>query len=191
MFFPENITFQYLFFSTYIGYFLQLIPVALIAGLLYWHRRRKRNPEERTVHAFLATLFVSYLVALITITLFETLLENLYYWLFYHSPSGNSCHWFEWVYSFRLDFFRNLTAENLFNILLFLPYGILYPFFHARAGFLCTVGMGILTSAAIELIQPLMGRSFDINDLVLNGIGTVVSAALFCLLRNTIQRRTS
>lgn len=32
MYFPEDMNFQYFFFDTYIGYFLQALPIALVAG---------------------------------------------------------------------------------------------------------------------------------------------------------------
>ena len=35
MYFPSNMTFQYFFFDTYPGYFLQALPIALIAGIIY------------------------------------------------------------------------------------------------------------------------------------------------------------
>ena len=34
MYFPENMNFQYFFFATYIGYFLEALPFALIAGTI-------------------------------------------------------------------------------------------------------------------------------------------------------------
>ena len=179
MYFPEDMNFQYFFFNTYIGYFLQLIPVALIAGLACFFIRRKRKHREGTWRTLLASLFIAYLSAVVTITLFQNLLGDIYYWLFYHRPSGRIYRWFEFVYSFRLDFFRHLTMENLFNVVLFLPFGILYPFFDRNAGWKKTLGVGVLTSLAIELIQPILGRSFDINDIALNSIGVLLSTGIF------------
>ena len=46
----------------------------------------------------------------------------------------------------------------------------------------CFCPLGIVTSLAIELIQPLMDRSFDLNDLVLNAMGVAVSTAFFFLV---------
>lgn len=191
MYFPEDMNFQYFFFNTYIGYFLQLIPVALIAGLVCFFIRRKRKRREGTWRTLLASLFIAYLAAVVTITLFQNLLGDIYYWLFYHGPSGRSYRWFEFVYSFRLDFFRHLTMENLFNVVLFLPFGILYPFFDRDAGWKKTLGAGVLTSLAIELIQPILGRSFDINDIALNSIGAILSTGIFFGIWALTGRRAS
>ena len=45
MYFPDNMTWQYFFLDTYPGYFLQLLPLALlaVAALLLSDRRRKRK----------------------------------------------------------------------------------------------------------------------------------------------------
>ena len=43
MYFPENMTAAYFFFDTYPGYFLQALPIALLAGGLWAFRLRKRG----------------------------------------------------------------------------------------------------------------------------------------------------
>ena len=35
MYLPTDVTFQYFFFDTYYGYFLQALPIALLAGIVY------------------------------------------------------------------------------------------------------------------------------------------------------------
>lgn len=176
-------SFQYIFFDTYIGDVLRPVPVALVAGAVYFAIRRKRTPEEPPARALLATLFVAYLVAVLSITLFDSLVRDLYYWLIYHRSSGIDYDWFAMTYSFRLDFFRHFRMENLANILLFLPFGILYPLFRRDADWKRTLCAGLLTTLSIELIQPIVGRSFDINDIVLNGIAVAVSTGICCLVR--------
>ena len=47
---------------------------------------------------------------------------------------------------------------------------------------------GAAASAAIEPLQPVFGRSPDINDMILNVIGVIVSAAVFCGLRAVLRR---
>lgn len=57
MYFPESMNFQYFFFDTYIGYFLEALPFALIAGTIYGIIRfvkDKESPVSRKYfHAFL------------------------------------------------------------------------------------------------------------------------------------------
>ena len=84
---------------------------------------------------------------------------------------------------FSFDLFRNFTTENRDNILLFLPFGLLYPLYRPQANWGRTVLAGLCATIAIELIQPIVGRSFDVDDILMNLFGTVISAALFFLLR--------
>lgn len=45
MFFPKDMNFQYFFFDTYIGYFLQALPIALIVGAIYGIIRFRKDNE--------------------------------------------------------------------------------------------------------------------------------------------------
>lgn len=193
MYFPDDMNFQYLFFSTYIGNFLQMIPVALLTFALYIVYKRKRSPALSGPKLVLSALFPAYLAALLGLTLFAAMLSDLYYILFYHQlpwPVGEGGYrWFTFVYDFHLTFFRDFGAENLGNILLFLPFGFLYPLFRRGSTWKRTLLMGVLTSLLIENIQPFLDRSFDLNDLILNTFGVAISTGLFYTLRQ-LSRKT-
>lgn len=175
--------FSYFFFDTYPGYFLQMTPFALLAAVLYFRYQKKRSPSLGNGTIALSALFPAYLTALLGLTLFIRFISDGYYILFYHHLprplEDMSYHWFTFTYSLRLDFFQYFRGESLGNILLFLPFGILYPLFHRGASWQRTLGLGILTSLMIENIQPFMDRSFDLNDLVLNTIGAALSTLVF------------
>ena len=49
MYFPEDMNFQYFFFDTYIGYFLQALPIALIVGAIYGIIRFGNDKESPIV----------------------------------------------------------------------------------------------------------------------------------------------
>lgn len=190
MYFPDDMNFQYFFFSTYIGDFLQMVPLALLTCVLYIVYKRRKERGGSLGRAFLASLFPAYLVSLIGLTLFSRMIGDVYYVLFYHRPpwpaGEGGYRWLSLIYDFKLDFFRDFSAENLGNILLFLPFGILFPLFRPNSTWRRTLAMGVVTSLVIETIQPLMDRSFDVNDLVLNAIGTAASTAVFFSLRRLL-----
>ena len=48
MYFPDDMNFQYFFFNTYPGYFLQALPIALLAGGVYTMYRCKRTGSPVT-----------------------------------------------------------------------------------------------------------------------------------------------
>lgn len=43
MYFPNDMTFQYFFFDTYIGYFLQALPIALAISVVYYFIKFKKD----------------------------------------------------------------------------------------------------------------------------------------------------
>ena len=185
MYFPDNMTWQYFFLDTYPGYFLQLLPLALLAGAVYAAVRLRR--EGKTKRIFPAALFVCYLVGLLGVTIFLRLINMGWYALLYRQPSGMSIRWFGGAFDFALGL--DFGAENLFNLLLFLPFGFLYPLFRPGADWRRTALTGLGLCLGVELLQPVFGRSFDLNDILLNGIGIVVSTALCFGLRRWRERR--
>lgn len=188
MYFPDDMNFQYFFFSTYPGFFLQALPVALIAGAVFAARRARRAPKVPVGKLVLSSLFVCYAAGLLCLTLFNDILGIIYYFLFYRMPSGRTIHWFRFEYDLVPDFFRHFGSKNLGNILMFLPFGLLYPAYNERAAWKQTVLAGIAVSVGIELLQPVFGRSFDINDIILNGIGVLLSVIAYFELRGILRR---
>lgn len=183
-------TAQYFFFNTYPGYFLQVLPVAITAAVLCYVIRRRREPALSRSHAVGASLFVAYLAALLTLTLLISPLEELYYFLFYHAPSGRACYgWSPYSYDLVPHFWKHFGSEQFGNILLFLPFGFLFPLFRRNSGLLRTILSGAAVSLIIEVVQPVVGRSCDINDLILNTFGVLISALLFFLVRFLRRRK--
>ena len=186
MFFPEEMTFQYFFFSTYPGYFLEVLPIALAAAYLYWRKHRSMAQTKREL--LWSSVFVCYLTGLLCLTLAQKMIGNIWYFLFYRLPSGDSIRLFNFEFDFELDFFEHLRSENVFNLLMYLPFGVLYPLSRRKDGWGRTLLAGLLLVVGIELLQPIFGRAFDINDVVLDTLGTSLSATLFFLCRRIYRK---
>ena len=58
MYFPEDMNFQYFFFDTYIGYFLQALPIALVVGALFGIIRFRKDEETPISRKLLSCAFV-------------------------------------------------------------------------------------------------------------------------------------
>lgn len=183
MYFPEDMTFQYFFFDTYPGYFLQALPVALLAGMIYGLLRRRREPRLTWGQLGVRSLFVCYLGGLVALTLLIRPLGILYYWLFYRADSGMTLRWFTFEYYLRPDTFYRMGGENIGNIAMYLPFGSLYPLSREGSNWRRTVLAGAAVSLTIELLQPIFGRSFDINDIILNTFGAAISATVLFGMR--------
>ena len=183
MYFPSDMNFQYFFFNTYPGYFLQVLPIALMAGFICGSRQYRRNHRLLTGRVLWPALFACYAAGLVSLTLLLGVISDVWYFLFYHMPSGRHQTWFLFEYDLIPDFTLRFGTENLGNIIMFLPFGILYPLAKERGTWKQTVMAGILTSVTIEFVQPIFGRSFDINDIILNTLGVLISASAFICFR--------
>lgn len=178
MYFPNDMNFQYFFFSTYPGYFLQVLPIALLAGAIDWLVKEKNNNECSLRHKITSALFTCYITGLISLVLLLPVIGDVWYRLLYHMDSGVHYNWFCADFNFVPDFWRHLNGESVGNMLLFLPFGILFPLCH-QTDLKKTVLAGVLYSLGIEILQPVFGRAFDVNDIILNTLGTAVTVTMF------------
>lgn len=184
MFFPDNMTFQYFFFDTYPGYFLQVLPLALVASILYGLLRFGKGTRTPIGGKVMPCLFVCYIVGLAELVVFLKIISHFWYWLFYHQPYGNVIPFFTfWDYNFIPDFWTHLDGETIGNLIMFLPFGILFPFFKQDTTFGKTLLAGMICSLIIECLQPVFGRAFDINDIIMNALGVLISAIIFFVIK--------
>lgn len=133
MYFPSDMNFQYFFFDTYPGYFLQALPFALIVGGIYLVYHVKRNHQPITGRLIWKALFVCYITGLICLVIGLDVMIVFWYTLIYRMDSGHGIPMFIWTYNLIPDFYKHINGEVIGNILMFLPFGILYPISHYDA----------------------------------------------------------
>ena len=101
-----------------------------------------------------------------------------------------------WSYEAIKNGRRNLVAENIMNVMGFLPIGLLIGLLVYnklklfRAG-LFTIGSGLLISISIETLQFILRRGlFELDDILHNTIGCLIGF-LFALIIGTwlLQKR--
>jgi glycopeptide antibiotics resistance protein len=68
------------------------------------------------------------------------------------------------------------------NIGLFVPFGLLFPIVSSRRKFACTLCAGAAFSLLIEVVQYFIGRSADVDDLILNTAGCCLGFLLFFII---------
>lgn len=188
MYFPANMNFQYFFFDTYIGYFLQALPIALIVSAIYGIFKFSKDKEAPLGRKIFSCVFVCYITGIICLVIGLDLMRIFWYSLFYHRYSGIIIHWFGGDFNIVPDFFNNIGGETIGNFLMFLPFGIFYPLSQKEPSWKRTVIAGLITVAVIELLQPVFGRAFDINDIILNAMGIVVSASIFFGIKKAFRK---
>lgn len=118
---------------------------------------------------FLNLLFIIYILLL-----FELLTgtENEY---------GSQFNLIPFLEIFRYEVGSKLFIYNVFgNILLFIPFGYFVSRFTNTKKIFYIFIVSIITSITIELMQVQIGRSFDIDDIILNVIGGILG--YFCFI---------
>ena len=80
----------------------------------------------------------------------------------------------------RYDFGTTMFNYNVFgNILIFLPFGYLIGVYVNPKKIWPVIITTLLTSTVVEFVQLQIGRSFDIDDIILNVLGGIVGYLLY------------
>ncbi len=170
------------------GRFLQVVPIALLAGLIYavcraaaLHRKRPPAWGREAVRL----LFVCYLAGLAALVLApQNLWSDILYFLRTGSFDYGSPPPFSGGINLVPTFVRLLTGELsglgswvtemlVGNFLMFLPLGAFLPFATDRVTGRSIFAVAALVPLAVETVQLAVGRSFDVDDLILNFAGIV------------------
>jgi glycopeptide antibiotics resistance protein len=174
-----------------LGYFfIGIIGMAILAVcyLPIYFIMRKRMPLLRQIAYF---LFIVCVLVISTATFLD--------WVIICLLDGRAI--FATEHSLNLIPFRFITetwdmgvrkqiTQTIANILMFLPLGFIFPvaFKKARTFYKTTICM-LLFSFLIEFVQYFIGRSADIDDLILNTSGAMLGYFLFYKLSKLFKNK--
>ena len=86
---------------------------------------------------------------------------------------------------FRYSFGSRLFIKNIIgNILLFLPYGYFASYYLKSKKSTPICILTLIVSLTIELVQLNIGRTFDIDDVILNTLGGLLGYFLYTLIES-------
>ncbi|MCE5204382.1 MAG: VanZ family protein [Actinomycetia bacterium] len=183
------------FLQGMLRYVLVLLPVYMLFRALYLLIKRRKPVWA---HELLLAVGAAYGISLVS----QTLLPQSIYGLEdleYYTQNMFQCHRSYnlipmrtvWAYLFtqndRVNDWGSVALLNLSaNIGLFIPLGVLAPMLGRRLRRLrSTVLLGLAISFAIEAGQYLIGRSADVDDLILNVFGVVIGYGIWAAVRRT------
>lgn len=175
--------------GTVLGYFLQAVPITIVVGIVYailrlvFLKRKKRRPEWPP--EVMRLLFVCYLTGLCSLVILPA-----NFWLRFFD--GIFFGWWENMGAFfRLGevnliptIVKCLIGEYTFgswvkemlvgNIAMFIPLGFFLPFVTEKVNQKNALKIAVIVPLVVELLQLIVGRSFDIDDLICNFLGIVI-----------------
>lgn len=152
-----------------ICYFIMLILLFLVYVFLY------KGGKVNRVQIIVGILLFTYYCIVLESTVFTRRVQG------YH---GYELEVF-WSWKAVLQYHsREMLKENLLNIALLFPFGLLLLFsFYKRLRWWQGLVMGLIASAVIEVLQLVLCRGlFEFDDMIHNGIGCMLGSILMGLL---------
>ena len=170
------------------SYLVRMLPGAILAALAFFcllpirnqrlHRAGLCSPFHREVFLFLFFLFCGGMAII-------TLMPRWFHWLTILNDIRTEV--FFQIGTFNLIPFRTFSFDSwsfmilLGNVIMFFPFGFFAVLLWRNISAKRILLIGVLTSLFIEFTQLFVGRSFDIDDILLNTLG-VLLGGLFCYL---------
>lgn len=189
-----------------VSQFIQVLPVSLMAAAVFacvrQAKRRRRFASINERREVVLTIFVCYLTGLLALVWTPSnFWTYIWYYLLNGSPGTEIGRLFILEYnlvpSIILYWKGELTGGSWVqfmafgNVLMFLPLGLLLPFVDRRINWRNMLLVFFGCSLLIEVIQPVVGRSFDVDDLIYNTFGGILGFLLFVLVRKIFPRVVS
>ena len=155
------------------GYEFLCVFLPFLAAFFLFRQIQRRTGKNlsKAIYA-VSFLFASYLFGVYMVTGAGTLFDGL---LRHWEIRPDRIHLIPFSDGF------DLFSDSL-NLLLFLPFGFLVPLLWKQMNrFIYTTAAGFSFSLLIELSQLLNNRYTDINDLIINTLGTMLGFLLYRL----------
>lgn len=132
-----------------------------------------KNKKEFVLYKEIFTLlFLIYIMCLFQIVTFED--QTIYI-------TGNNLVPFKEIMRYQIG--SRLFIKNVIgNIVLFIPYGIFVSLFAKLDKLFHSLGLVMFASVIVETTQLLIGRVFDIDDIILNIIGGLIGYGIYRLM---------
>ena len=94
-----------------------------------------------------------------------------------------------WIWQFVFTGRRGVLGGLLENVVLFVPYGFLLPMIWRELKWWQVWLICLTTTCSLERLQPLVGRTGDLDDVITNFIGGVIGCAIAKFVLKIINSR--
>lgn len=83
-----------------------------------------------------------------------------------------------------------VSWDMLYNMVMFVPFGIIYSYYQRNFRIYKAVGISCLTTFLIEGAQYVLKTGVvDIDDLIINTVGSLLGIALYCIVQKAALRK--
>ena len=183
--------------------FLQVIPITLLVGVIYAVYRCVRIKNHGNTVSWgteiMRWLFACYLTGLINLTLVPANLWMCIWANVFVGYSHSEIVFFSGDFNLVPTVIKLITGELtigrwvlkmlVYNFLMFVPFGFFLPFVSEKINNRSIWKIAVIVPIVVEVIQPVVGRSFDVDDLVLNFAGIIVGYFIALGVKDISQRK--
>ena len=145
-------------------------------------------------------VFVCYLTGLINLVLVPRNFWTYIWFYLYNGYSGGELDpLFSGNFNLVPTFLKAQTGEFTIgrwvrtmlegNLIIFLPMGFFLPFASKTINTRNIFAFAVITPIAIELLQPVIGRSFDVDDVMMNFAGIIIGYFITLGIKATAAKR--
>lgn len=116
---------------------------------------------------------------------FMVYIISLFYVVTFQDVSWSTSNFMPFKEIFRYQLFSPSFIKNVVgNMIMFMPYGFFISYFLKLDKKRYVILLSLLTSVTIEITQLIIGRVFDVDDILLNIVGGLLGYLVYRLLHN-------
>lgn len=140
------------------------LTVIILLRIMYL----KQNKKKFVFHEeLILLLFVTYILLLFELVTIRDV-------------EFGGINWMPFREILRYDFGTDLFYRQVIgNIILFIPFGYFATYYAKLTKIRHIFFITFITSTTIEVVQRFIGRSFDVDDIILNVVGGIIGFLLF------------
>lgn len=165
---------------------LFLFPLLILIRVLYISVLHKPKDMHREIIFILFNLWIAVMISLTMLS--EIHITEQGFMIGTSDLTGINCQLFRVFRDIQIITFKNgywpyFWINLIGNLLLFIPFGFLLPMLWKSCSFLKVLFFSFIFSSLIEIIQLVLPRGTDIDDVWLNCLGAIIGWSLFQLIR--------
>ena len=121
----------------------------------------------------------------------------VYIMLLFHIVTFQDVSWSTSNFTFFKEIFRYRVGSRVFyrnvigNMMMFMPYGLFVSYFFKLKRPYLIIFLSLIVSITIETTQMVIGRVFDVDDILLNVLGGLIGYLLYKILKKIISKLPS
>ena len=193
-----------------LDYLRQMLPCMLAAVLVFlclrpWRymRLEVRGMRSGVPHEAALLIFVLFCVGLAALTLFPATFWTVGHWravFLGYEPLFRPVDWYIQLHTIQFIPLRTISGGfggpwvffmMLGNLAMFIPLGFFPALLWQGESWRRALLTGLCSSLGVEVIQFFIGRGSDIDDIILNTLGTLCGWWIFLLLRRIMPNLLS